>query len=146
MVILAGDPPIPDPADPSKLDPKMFLGPELSFYGRPGSKADLAYARGASAVITLQGAGGAGGGRARGGAGVGPNRFILRESMIVRDASSTEHIAATVSLNNDKATQLFTASGEDLAALRASALSRDFKPVALKASIAVRAKNEVREI
>src|SRR5579864_2316507 len=32
VVILSGDPPIPDPADPSKLDPKMFLGPELSFY------------------------------------------------------------------------------------------------------------------
>ena len=55
VVILAGDPPIPDPNDPSKLDPKMFLGPELSFYGRPGSKTDLAHAHGATAVITLQG-------------------------------------------------------------------------------------------
>jgi hypothetical protein len=146
VVILAGDPPIPDPADPTKLDPKMFLGPELSMYGRPGSKADMAYARGAAVVITLQGAGGAGRGAARGGAGVGANRFIVRESMIVRDASSTEHIAATVSLNNDKATQLFAASGQDLATLRESALSRDFQPVTLRASIAVRAKNEVREI
>jgi Zn-dependent M28 family amino/carboxypeptidase len=145
VVILPGDPPIPDPADPSKLDPKMFLGPELSIYGRPGTKADLAYARGASVVITLQGGAGGRGG-ARGGAGVGPNRFIVRESMIVRDASSSEHIAATVSLNGDKATQLFAASGQDLAALRASALSRDFQPLPLKASIAVSAKNEVREI
>lgn len=160
VLILSGDPPIPDPDDPTKLDPKMFLGPELSFYGRAGSKADLAYAHGASAVITLQG-GGAGGGRAgagratgattgrgaaRGGANVGPNRFIVRESMIVRDASSTERIAATVSLNAEKATRLFAASGEDLAALRASALSRDFKPVPLNASIAITAKNEVREI
>jgi Zn-dependent M28 family amino/carboxypeptidase len=152
VVILSGDPPIPDPADATKLDPKMFLGPELSFYGRAGSKADIAYAHGASAVITLQGGGGAGGragagrGAARGGANAGPNRFIVRESMIVRDASSTEHIAATVSLNNDKATELFAASGEDLATLRASALSRDFKPVPLKASIAVTVKNQVREI
>jgi hypothetical protein len=156
VVILAGDPPIPDPADPSKLDPKMFLGPELSFYGRAGSKADTAFARGATAVITLQGGGagrgaaapgGAGAGRAaRGGANSGPNRFILRESMIVRDASSTQRIGAAVSLNNDKATELFAASGEDLGALRASALSPDFKPVPLKASTIVHAKNEVREI
>jgi Zn-dependent M28 family amino/carboxypeptidase len=150
VVILAGDPPIPDPADPSKLDPRMFRGPELSLYGRPGTKADLAYARGASAVITIQGgAGGRGGtgrGPARGGAGVGPNRFIVRESMIVRDASSTRHIAATVSLNNDKAVQLFAASGLDLAALRASALSTAFRPVPLKASIVVQAKNQVREV
>jgi Zn-dependent M28 family amino/carboxypeptidase len=145
VVMLPGDPPVPDPVDPSKLDPKMFLGPELSIYGRPGTKADLAYARGASVVITLQGGAGGRGG-ARGGAGVGPNRFIVRETMIVRDASSTERIAATVSLNNDKATQLFAASGQDLAALRASALSPDFQPVPLKVSIAVSAKNEVREI
>ena len=145
VVILSGDPPVPDPLDPSKLDPKMFLGPELSIYGRPGTKADLAYARGASVVITLQGGTG-GRGPARGGAGVGPNRFIVRETMIVRDAYSSEHIAATVSLNNDKATQLFAASGQDLAALRTSALSPDFQLVPLKASIAVSAKNEVREI
>jgi Zn-dependent M28 family amino/carboxypeptidase len=146
VVILAGDPPLPDPSDATKLDPKMFLGPELSFYGRPGTKADMAYTRGASAVITLQGAGGAGRGAARGGAGVGPNRFIVRETMIVRDDSSTQRIAVTVALNNDKATELFAASGQDLAALRASALSRDFRPVPLKASIAVKVKNEVREI
>jgi len=146
VMILAGDPPVPDPADPSKLDPKMFLGPELSFHGRPGSKADLAYARGAAAVITVQGGGGAGRGPARGGAGVGANRFILRESMIVRDASSTEHIAASVALNNDKAVELFAASGQDLAALRTSAVSREFRPVPLNASISVHAKNEVREI
>jgi Zn-dependent M28 family amino/carboxypeptidase len=145
VVILAGDPPVPDPNDPTKLDPKMFLGPELSFYGRPGSKADIAFKHGASAVITVTG-GGAGRGPARGGAGAGPNRFILREAMIVRDASSTKHIAATVALNNDKATELFTAAGQDLAQLRTSALSRDFKAVPLKASITVHAKNEVREI
>jgi Zn-dependent M28 family amino/carboxypeptidase len=159
VMLLAGDPPVPDPSDPTKLDPKMFLGPELSFYGRAGSKADTAFTHGATAVITLQGGGRAGAGRgatdagrgagrgaARGGANAGPNRFIVRESMIVRDASSTEHIAATVSLNNDKATELLTASGQDLAALRASALSGNFKPVPLKASITITAKNGVREI
>lgn len=152
VVILAGDPPIPDPSDLTKLDPKMFLGPELSFYGRAGSKADIAFAHGATAVITLQGGGAAGAGRgagrgaARGGAGVGPNRFIVRESMTVRDASSGQHIAATVALNYDKATELFAASGQDLAALRASALSREFKPVPLKATIAVKVQNQVREI
>jgi Zn-dependent M28 family amino/carboxypeptidase len=151
VVLLGGDPPIPDPADPTKLDPKMFLGPELSFYGRAGSKADMAFARGATAVITVQGGGGGAGGAngrgaARGGANFGPNRFIVRETMIVRDASSSQRIAATVTLNNDKATALFTASGLDLAALRSSALSREFKPVPVKASIAVKVKNGIREI
>jgi Zn-dependent M28 family amino/carboxypeptidase len=146
VVILSGDPPIPDPADPTRLDPKMFLGSALSIYGRPGSKAEMAYARGASVVITLQSAAGGRAGAARGGAGVGANRFIVRESMIVRDAASTGRIAATVALNNDKAIQLFAASGQDLDALRGSALSRDFRPVPLKASITLTANNDVREI
>jgi Zn-dependent M28 family amino/carboxypeptidase len=146
VVYIAGDPPIPDRVDPVRLNPKMFLVRELSFYGRPGSKADIAFAHGAAAVITLP-PDGAGRGSARGGAGVGPNRFILREAMIVRDASSTQHIAASVALTSaDKAAQLFAASGLDLAALRASSLSRDQKPVPLKASITIHAKNEVREI
>ncbi len=90
VVLLGGDPPIPDPNDPSKLDPKMFLGPELSFYGRPGSKSDLAHSLGATAVITLQG-GGRGANPARPpGANAGANRFVLREAMMVRDASSTD--------------------------------------------------------
>ena len=146
VVILAGDPPIPDPGDPAKLDPKMFLGPELSFYGRPGSKADLAHARGATAVIALQG-GPAGRGPTRPpGAGAGPNRFILREAMIVRDASSTDRIDATISLNYDKAVELFAASGLDLSALREAALSRDFRPVALHSVVSGTVRNQVREI
>ena len=146
VAILAGDPPVPDPNDPSKLDPKMFLGPELSFYGRPGSKADLAHARGATAVITLQGGPAGRAPQRPPGANAGPNRFIVRETMIVRDASSTDHIAATISLNYQKAAALFAASGLDLAALRESALSRDFKPVPLKAAISGTAHNQVREI
>ena len=124
----------------------MFLGPELSFYGRPGSKADLAHARGATAVITLQGGPAGRGPQRPPGANAGPNRFIVRETMIVRDASSTDHIAAAISLNYQKAVELFTASGLDLAALRESALSREFKPVALQAVISGTAHNQVREI
>ncbi len=146
VVMLAGDPPVPDPNDPSKLDPKMFLGPELSFYGRPQSKADLAHMRGATAVITLQGGPGGRFPTRPPGAGAGANRFILRESMIVRDTSSTDHIDATISLNYEKAAELFTASGLDLSALRESALSRNFKPAALKAVVSGTVHNQVREI
>jgi hypothetical protein len=137
VVILSGDPPIPDPADPVKLDPKMFLGAELSFYGRAGTKADVAWAHGASAVITLTGGAGRGGGRGGG---------TPRESMILLDAYSNRRIGATVALNTEKATQLFAAAGQDLSALRKAALSRDFQPVPLKASIAVQAHNQIREV
>jgi len=146
VVILAGDPPVPDPADPSKLDPKMFVGPELSFYGRPGSKADLAHRRGATAIITILGGPPSRFATRPPGAGAGPNRFVTREVMIVRDASSTDHIAATVALNNDKAIALFAASGLDLNALREAAAVRGFKPVPLKATLSAAIQNQVRQI
>jgi Zn-dependent M28 family amino/carboxypeptidase len=146
VVVLAGDPPVADPNDPSKLDPKLFLGPELSFYGRPGSKADLAHSRGATAVITILGGPASRFPARPPGAGAGLNHYVNRETMIVRDASSTDHIAATVSLTNEKAVKLFAASGLDLNALRDSAVSRDFKPVTLKASLSGTIHHQVREI
>jgi hypothetical protein len=140
VFILSGDPPIPDPNDPAKLDPKMFLGPELSYYGRSSTKAEVAWAHGAAAVITLF--------TPRGlyTSFASMNRFLPREAMIIRDEYSTNRVGASIALTTEKGTQLLTAAGQDLSALRKAALSREFQPVALKASIAIRAHNKVREI
>jgi len=146
VIILGGDPPVADPHDPSKLDDKMFLGPELSFYGRPGSKADLAHRLGATAVITVTGGPASRFPTRPPGAGAGPNRYITRETMIVHDASSTDRIDAAVTMNNEKAVALFAASGLDLNALRESAVSPSFKPVTLKATLSGMVHNQVREI
>ncbi|MCU1259602.1 MAG: peptidase, partial [Bryobacterales bacterium] len=53
VLILSGDPPVPDPNNPAQLDEKMFLGKALSAYGRPASKYETAYAKGAVAVLTI---------------------------------------------------------------------------------------------
>src|SRR5437899_4440459 len=34
LLMLIGDPPIPDPNDPSKLEDKMFKGKAMTYYGR----------------------------------------------------------------------------------------------------------------
>jgi Zn-dependent M28 family amino/carboxypeptidase len=34
LVVLINDPPVPDPADSSKLDPKTFGGTAMTYYGR----------------------------------------------------------------------------------------------------------------
>ena len=146
VLMLGGDPPVTDPNDATRLDPKMFLGPELSWYGRPGVKADIAKARGATAIITLRGEPAGRFPVRPPGANAGPNRFVLQESMIVRDASSTDRIAATVALNYEKAVALFAASELDLNAMREGAVAREFKPVALSATISGSVRNRVREI
>jgi Zn-dependent M28 family amino/carboxypeptidase len=140
VLILGGDPPIADPNDPAKLDPKMFLGPELSYYGRPSTKAELAWKRGAVAVMTLFTP-----------RGMYPTfasmaRFLPRESMIIRDQFSNDRIAATVTLTTDKGKQLLATTGQDLETLRKAAVSRSFTPVPLNASIEIHSQNQVREI
>ena len=134
VLMLGGDPPITDPKDATKLDPKMFLGSELSYYGRAAAKADIAKAHGATAVITLTGEPAGRLPVRPPGANAGPNRFVLRESMIVRDASSTDRIGATIALQFEKAVALFASFGLDLNAMREGAVSREFKPVALRRS------------
>ena len=146
VVLLDGDPPVTDPKDVTKLDPKMFLGSGIPWYGRAAVKADIAKARGATAVIPLRNAPTGRFPVRPPGANAGANRFVVQESMIVRDSSSTDRIGATVTLNYEKALALFAASGLDLNAIRDGAISREFRPVVLNATITGSVRNRVREI
>ena len=46
LLMLIGDPPIPDPKDPSKLDEKMFKGKAMTYYGRWTYKYEIAAQKG----------------------------------------------------------------------------------------------------
>ena len=51
--MLIGDPPVPDPKDPSKLDDKMFKGKAMTYYGRWTYKYEIAAQKGAAAAIII---------------------------------------------------------------------------------------------
>jgi Zn-dependent M28 family amino/carboxypeptidase len=140
VILLGGDPPVPDPNDPTKLDENMFLGKALSVYGRPATKYETAYARGAVAVITIFAprAGAANLARAM--------QNLPRETMILRDESATRRISAQAQLSMEKARQLFAAGGQDLDALMKSAIKPDFQPVPLAAKVSFSVENAVREV
>ena len=140
VVLFTGDPPVPDPNDPSKLDEKMFLGPALSYYGRPATKYETAFARGAVAAITLFTPRNGTGNVAR----LAQN--TPRESMILRDGMSTQRIGAQVSLSMEKAKDLLAANGQDLDALRKAALKPDFQPVVLTATATFHMTNTLRQV
>ena len=53
MLMLINDPPIPDPSDPTKLDPKMFGGRAMTYYGRWTYKYEIAAEKGAAAAIII---------------------------------------------------------------------------------------------
>src|SRR5205823_5282703 len=53
LLMLIGDPPVPDPKDPSKLDDKMFKGKAMTYYGRWTYKHEIAAQKGAAAAIII---------------------------------------------------------------------------------------------
>src|SRR5439155_1073410 len=127
ILMLINDPPIPDPKDPSKLDEKMFKGRAMTYYGRWTYKYEIATAKGAAAAIIVHETGPAGypWGVIMGSSG--------RENM---DLQSPDGNAGRVSVESwitlESARKLCTAAGQDFDALKAAALRRDFKPVALE--------------
>ena len=140
VVLLTGDPPVPDPKDPTKLDEKMFLGAALSYYGRPATKYETAFARGAVAAITLFVPRNGTNNVAR----LAQN--APRETMILRDETSTQRIGAQVNLGMEKAKELFAAEGLDLEALRTAAVKPGFKAVALKSDVSFHVSNDLRQV
>src|SRR4029077_4891240 len=53
LVVLINDPPVPDPADPSKLDPKTFGGTAMTYYGRWTYKFEKAAQLGAAGCVII---------------------------------------------------------------------------------------------
>ena len=60
LIMLVNDPPVPDPKDPSKLDPSFFKGRAMTYYGRWTYKYEIASEKGAAAAILVHETGPAG--------------------------------------------------------------------------------------
>src|SRR6185312_13779074 len=60
LVMLVNDPPVPDPKDPTKLDPKMFGGKAMTYYGRWTYKYEIGAKKGAAGVLIVHETGPAG--------------------------------------------------------------------------------------
>ncbi len=60
IVMLINDPQVPDSADPTKLDDKLFKGKAMSYYGRWTYKYEVAAEKGAAAAVIVHETGPAG--------------------------------------------------------------------------------------
>ncbi|MGZ3383258.1 MAG: M28 family peptidase, partial [Isosphaeraceae bacterium] len=130
LIMLVGDPPVPDPSDLSKLDPAMFKGRAMTYYGRWTYKYEIAAKLGASAAILVHEDGPAG----------YPFSVVQgswsRENFdIVTSGSVAPAPAVPVKgwIDSPTAKALCLAAGQDLAALKLAAVRRDFRPVVLNA-------------
>lgn len=137
VVMLIGDPPVPDPADSTRLDPAVFRGPAMTYYGRWTYKYDIAAERGAAAVLLVHQTGPAG----------YPWSVVqgnVRERFEVEGA--TPHVPVEGWIQLETARAIFAAGGHDFAALERAARTRGFRPVALGGSATVHVRNAVRRV
>jgi Zn-dependent M28 family amino/carboxypeptidase len=141
IVMLIGDPPIPDPKDPARLDDKMFKGRAMTYYGRWTYKYEIAAEKGAAAAIIVHETGPA-----------GYPYFVLvashgRENFELQSPDKNMgSVAVQGWLTLTKAKELFASAGHDFDRLKKAALGKDFKPVSIGAKASFTIKNTLREV
>lgn len=140
VVVLVGDPPVPDPADPAKLDPKTFGGRAMTYYGRWTYKYEEGARRKAGAVLIVHETGPAGYPF-----GVVQGKVSEQFDLVTPDKNmSRSAIEGWITL--DQARALFAMAGQDFDALKQQAATREFKPVPFGVTASMTLKNTLRTI
>lgn len=141
VVMLINDPPVPDAADPARLDSAVFKGDAMTYYGRWTYKYEIASEKGAAAAVIVHETGPAG----------YPYEVVSgswgRENVDIRpEDGNRDRVAVESWITLDKAKELFSSTGHDFEALKAQARTRDFRPVPLGATASFSIRNTLREV
>ncbi len=139
ILMLINDPAVPDLKDPSKLDDKMFKGKEMTYYGRWTYKYEIAAQRGAAAAVIIH--------------ETVPAAYpwqVVKSSWskenfeIDNPDKNTGAIQARSWITLDVAKKLLADCDQDFDALKKTAITKEFKPVALNAKANIDIKQQVR--
>ncbi len=139
ILMLVGDPAVPDPADPAKLDETMFKGRTMTYYGRWTYKYEIAAEKGAAAAILIHETGPA-----------GYPYSVVRTSWareIFEVDSPDKNLGAVpvrAWMNGERAEELLAQCGQKFDLLKQAAVRQDFRPVALGATATFRLRNALR--
>ena len=142
IVMLINDPAIAAPNDSAQLDSAMFRGKAMTYYGRWTYKYEIASEKGAAAAIIVHETGPAG----------YPYEVVQgswgRENIDVKRPSGAPYNRVQVEswMTLDKTKELMSAAGFNFDSLKRAALSKDFRPVPLKAKATFRLKNRIRPL
>jgi Zn-dependent M28 family amino/carboxypeptidase len=144
LLMLVNDPPVADPKDPSQLDPSVFKGRAMTYYGRWTYKYEIASEKGAAASILIHETGPAG----------YPFDVVRgswsRENFDIARAPSngqgTDRVAVEGWITERKARDILQASDRDFDALKKAAARRDFRPVPLGGAARFEITNALREV
>lgn len=141
LLMLINDPPVPDPRRPGQLDPRMFKGEAMTYYGRWTYKYEIAARLGAAAAIIVHETKPA----------AYPYEVIrnshARENFILQtNGEHPDYPAVPGWIRQERARQLLSAAGYDFDALKQAALAKDFKPVSIGALATLHVQNSWREV
>jgi len=140
LLVLVGDPPVPDPEDPTKLDPHVFAGNTMTYYGRWTYKYELAARLGAAAVLIVHETGPAG----------YPFTVVQGKTGeqldLVSVAGGSDRAAVEGWITQEQAERLLGAAGHDFSTLKRRALDRAFKPMPLGATASITVTNSIRQV
>jgi len=140
MVVLVGDPPVPDSANPQVLDERVFGGRAMTYYGRWSYKYDMGAKMGAAAVLIVH--------ETEPAAypfSVVQSRASEQFDLVAPD-KNMGRAAVEGWITLDQAKKLFALAGKDFDGLKKAAVTREFKPVALGTTAEVTLANSLRTI
>jgi Zn-dependent M28 family amino/carboxypeptidase len=139
LLMLIGDPSVPDPKDPSKLDDKIFKGKAMTYYGRWTYKYEIAAKKGAAAAIIIH--------------ETEPAAYpwqVVRSSWgkenfeLDNPNKNMDAVSARSWITLDVANKLLADCGQNFDALKKSAIAKDFRPAVLNAKANIAIKQQIR--
>jgi Zn-dependent M28 family amino/carboxypeptidase len=139
ILMLIGDPPIPDSKDASKLDDKMFNGKAMTYYGRWIYKYEIAAQKGAAAVVIIHETGPAGYPYS-----VVKTSWAKENYEIDSPNKNRDAVEARSWITLDAAKKLLSDCGQDFDALKKSAITKEFRPVTLNAKANIDIRQQLR--
>ena len=141
LVVLINDPPVPDPQNPSQLDPKTFGGKAMTYYGRWTYKFEKAAELGAAGCLIVHQTDQAGYPWE-----VVRNSWSAEQFDLESPDKNMNRLALEGWISHETAEKLFRMAGLDLGKLSAAAATRDFQPVPLGLRAKIVIRNRLRTI
>jgi Zn-dependent M28 family amino/carboxypeptidase len=140
LVMLVNDPPVPDPSNPSALDPKTFGGKAMTYYGRWTYKYDIGAQKGAAGVLIVHETEPAG----------YPFSVVQGKTGEQFDLVTPDKNAGRAAIEGwitlDQAKNLMKMADQDFDTLKAQAATREFTPVPLGVTASMTIHNKLRTI
>jgi Zn-dependent M28 family amino/carboxypeptidase len=139
--MLINDPAVPDPNNPAELDPSMFKGKAMTYYGRWTYKYEIAAKLGAAAAMIIH--------------ETKPAAYpweVVRSGgngeffSLLHQGDDPDAPAIPGWIQLDQAKAMMAAAGYDFDTLKKQAITKDFRPVSLKGTADFKIDNTARVV